>query len=168
MDTSFYLEKFQKIADQLDRNVLREKSIEVAVGVYLDSVVIKLYKKSWASNAQEPLSAESRIFFSVWVNDSTIKNQKIMYNIHALKLRKLKGYKIESRKFAEAFRDDFKNHEINWPNVSVNHGPLTLMEGWLKLDQENFENEVLKITNNFLDIENLIDDTLSKFKINIC
>lgn len=164
MDTTFYLENFQNIADQLDHELLREKSIEVAVGIYLDSVFIKLYKKSWTNNPQEALTAESRIFFSVWINDSTIEKQRIMYNIHALKLRKLKGYTIQSRKFAEHFREDFKIYSNKWPNVSVNHGPLTLMEGYLKLDSENFQEDVLQLTNNFLEIESLIDKTLERFK----
>ncbi|RKR08229.1 hypothetical protein C8C83_5467 [Flavobacterium sp. 90] len=164
MDTSFYLENFQKSADQLDQKLLHKKSIDVSVGVYLDSVFIKLYKNSWTSNSQEPLTAESRIFFSVWVNDSTLEKQKIMYNIHALKLRKLKGYTIQSRKFAEVFRASFKNHENNWQNVSVNHGPLTLMEGWIKFDLKNLQEEILKLANNFLEIEHLIDDTLNQFK----
>jgi hypothetical protein len=166
MHTSFYIDNFQKIVDQLDSKLLSEKSIEVSVGIYLDSAFIKLYKKSWTSNPQEPLTAESRIFFSIWVNDSTIKKQKIMYNIHALKLRKLKSYSIESRKFADTFRKDFKDYEDQWPNVSLNHGPLTLMEGWLKLDVENFLEDVLKLANNFLQIEHLIDETLNKFKTN--
>lgn len=164
MDTSFYLENFQKVANQLDQKLLCEKSIEVSVGIYLDSVFIKLYKKSWTNNPQEPLTAESRIFFSLWVNDSTIEKQKIMYNIHALKLRKLKGYSIQSRKFAELFREDFKDYTHKWQNVSVNHGPLTLMEGWVKLDLETFQDEVLKMAYNFLEIENLINKTLEKFK----
>ena len=167
MNTSFYLENFQKIVDQLNQKLLNEKSIEVSVGVYLDSVFIKLYKKSWTSNFPEPLTAESRIFFSIWVNDSTLEKQKIMYNIHAFKLRKLKSYKIESRKFAEIFRKNFKDYESNWSNVSVNYGPLTLMEGWLKLDLENFQGDLLKLINNFLEIEHLTDNTLNQFKIKI-
>lgn len=165
MNTSFYLENFQKIVDQLDSKLLDEKSIEVSVGIYLDSVFIKLYKKSWASNPQEALTAESRIFFSVWVNDSTLEKQKIMYNIHALKLRKLKGYSIQSRKFAEFFRENFKVYEQKWQNISVNHGPLTLMEGWIKLDLESFQEEVLKLVSSFLEIEHLIDHTLNQFKL---
>ncbi|WP_428228983.1 hypothetical protein [Flavobacterium sp.] len=164
MDTPFYLESFQKIVDQLDLKLFDEKAIEVSVGIYLDSVFIKLYKKFWTSNPQEALTAESRIFFSVWISDATIQKQKIMYNIHALKLRKLKGYRIESRKFAEIFRKDFKEYEQEWQNVSVNHGPLTLMEGSIKLDLENFQEEVLKLASNFLKIEYLIDQTLNRFK----
>ncbi|MEN2412609.1 hypothetical protein [Flavobacterium mesophilum] len=165
MDTSYYLQKFQEAVKQLDHKLLAENSIDVAVGVYIDSVFIKFYKKSWSSDSQNPLTAESRIFFSLWVNDSTIEKQQISYNIHALKLRKLKGYKIQSRKFAEIFRDAFQNFIPKWKNVSTNYGPLTLMEGWIKLDLENFENELLLITENFLEIEFLIDTTLKQFKI---
>ena len=49
--------------------------------------------------------------------------------------------------------------------MSVNHGPLTLMEGWTKLDLENFQEEVLKLVSNFLEIEYLIDHTLNQFKL---
>ena len=160
MGISFYINQFQKVADRLDLKLLNEKQIEVSVGIVLNSACLKLYKKSWTNDSENPLTAESRIFFSVWINDSTIQKQKIMYNIHALKLRNLKSYSIQSRKFAEIFREAFKAHENIWKNVSVNHGPLTLMEGWIKLNPENFENEILELTNNFLAIQHLIDETL--------
>ncbi|WP_316824429.1 hypothetical protein [Pedobacter miscanthi] len=164
MDTAFYLEKFQKVADQLDQKVLREKEIEVAVGVVLNSVFLKLYKKSWASKVQDPLTAESRIFFSIWSSEAAIELEKISYNIHAFKLRHLKGYAIQSRQFADAFRNGFKVFEQQWPNVSVKYGPLTLMEGWVKLEHGDFQNEIISLANNFLAIEYLVDDTLLKFK----
>lgn len=103
MDTAFYLNKFKQAANRLNKEQLQEKLLEVAAGEVLDSVFLKLYKKSWASPQQDPLTAQSRIFFSVWVNDQTIEAQKISYNIHALKLRHLQGHKIESRKFAALF-----------------------------------------------------------------
>ncbi len=164
MDTAFYLDKFQKAADQLDQKVLREKEIEVAVGEVMDSVFLKLYKKSWASPGEDPLTAASRIFFSIWVNDDIIEAQKIYYNIHAFKLRHLKGYAIQSRQFADVFRSRFKLFENQWPNVSVKFGPLTLMEGWVKLNQSNFQHDVLSLANSFLSIAHLVDETLLKFK----
>jgi hypothetical protein len=42
MDTSFYLENFQKVTDQIDQKFLREKSIKVSIGIYLDSVFYKI------------------------------------------------------------------------------------------------------------------------------
>lgn len=164
MDIENYLNKFQKAADRLDKNQLDKKQIEVAVGVVLNSVFLKLYKKAWTSTSQDPLTASSRIFFSIWINDSTIREQKIYYNIHALKLRQLKGYSIQSRKFSDAFRQGFKDFEHQWKNVSVNFGPLTLMEGWVKIDSDNFQSDILKLANNFLEIDHLVDNTLAKFK----
>jgi hypothetical protein len=164
MDFKNYLEKFQKAADQLNKKLPDKEQVEVAVGIYLNSVFLKLYKKSWTNQFQDPLTSESRIFFSVWINDSIIREQKIFYNIHALKLRKLKGYSIESRKFADAFRISFRNFEHKWQNVSVKFGPLTLMQGWVKTDLENFQDEIFGLANNFLEIKHLVDSNLDKFK----
>ncbi len=165
MDTSFYLDKFQKAADKLDKKLLNKKQVENAVVMYgKDSVVLKLYKKLWTNQFQDPLTSESRIFFSIWVSDSSIKEQKLLYNIHALKLRQLKNYSIQSRKFADVFRDRFKPFEHKWKNVRVEFGPLTLMEGWLNIDVVNFQDDILELANKFLEIEHLVDDTLAHFK----
>ena len=164
MDTTYYLQQFQSAADQIDKTLLASKQLEVAVGLYGDSVFLKLYKKSWATMGQDPLTAETRIFFSVWTCDSAIQEQKLLYNIHAFKLRKLKGYSIESKKFADGFRHRFKRFEHKWPNVGSNFGPLTLMQGWIKPDLEDLPNEITRLSNNFLEIEHLIENTLANFK----
>jgi hypothetical protein len=166
MNTSFYLDKFQQAADKLDKRLLAKKQVEHAVVLYgKDSVVLKLCKKAWTNQFENPLTAESRIFFSVWVSDSSIEQQKLLYNIHALKLRQLKGYSIQSRSFADMFRNSFKKFEHKWRNVSVKFGPLTLMEGWVKIDVKNFQNDILELANNFLEIEHLVDNTLAHFKL---
>jgi hypothetical protein len=171
MDTTFYLERFGRAAGQIDKGVLASRRrggdagpIEVSTGLFKDAVFLKLYKKSWASPEQDPLIAESRIFFSVWITDAAIREQKLFYNIHALKLRKLKGYSIESRKFAETFRAGFKDVATKWENVSVKFGPLTLMEGWVKTDPGNIQDGIFALADKFLEIEHLIDDALAKFK----
>ncbi|MBK7651633.1 MAG: hypothetical protein IPJ20_14115 [Flammeovirgaceae bacterium] len=80
--------------------------MEVSVGIILDSVYLKIYKKEWTSDFSNPLNAEARIFFSIWLNDKKIQDNKIFYNIHALKLRKLKGYLILSKEFGEQFQKE--------------------------------------------------------------
>jgi hypothetical protein len=164
MDFTYYQDKFQKAADQLDKKLLNKKQIEVAVGIVLNAVFLKLYKKAWANKSPDPLSADSRIFFSVWINDPAIREHKIFYNIHALKLRQLNGYSITSREFAEKFRTKFRNVEQHWPNVSVRFGPLTLMQGWQNAGIENFEGEILKLANQFLKIDHLIDNILKSYE----
>ena len=163
MDYAYYLEKFRKSAELLDREMLNEKHLEIKVGITLNSVFLKLYKREWANDKADPISATTRIFFSIWVNENTIRENKVFYNIHALKLRQMKGYSITSREFANSFRRDFKKHEQDWENISVKFGPLTLMEGWTELTEENLENSILKLANNFIIIEYLIDKTLEKF-----
>ncbi|MEP6747261.1 MAG: hypothetical protein ABJB86_06030 [Bacteroidota bacterium] len=159
------MDTFQKAADKLDKKLLGKKGVEAAVVMYGDdAVVLKLYKRSWTNQSENPLTAASRIFFSIWISDLAIKEQKLLYNIHALKLRQLKGYSIQSRKFADIFRLSFKDFEHTWQNVHVNLGPLTLMEGWLKIDPENFQDQILALANNFLQIEHLVDDTLARFR----
>jgi len=164
MDFTHHLKEFKKAAEALDKKVFERKQIEVAAGIVMDAVFLKLYKKKWATPSTDPLTATSRIFFSVWVTDAGIKAQKIYYNIHALKLRQLTGYTIESRKFAAAFRDAFKTYQHDWPNVSTQYGPATLMEGWISIDTENYEDQVTGLANNFLQIEHLIDQTLLQFR----
>ena len=164
MDFKTYVEEFQQAADRLDEGLLVKKQVEVAVGTVLSSVFIKLYKKSWTSSFEDLLTAQSRIFFSVWINDRGIQEHKLFYNIHAFKLRHLPGYCIQSRKFAECFRNSFKDFEHKWPNVSVQFGPLTLMQGWVKIDLGNYQEEIIELADNFLAIEYLVDETLNHFK----
>ncbi|MEO6231275.1 MAG: hypothetical protein ABJB11_20090 [Ferruginibacter sp.] len=164
MNYDFYLAKFTNAAAKLNKQTLSKKKLEASVGVVLESVYLKLCKKEWSNNSADPLNAKSRIFFSIWINEKTIQEQKIFYNIHALKLRELKNYSIASRAFADEFRKRFKQYHHNWENVSVNFGPLTLMEGWQIFDVEKLEETIMHLANNFLAIEFLIDETLQSFQ----
>jgi len=164
MDSNYYLKIFQNAADKIDKGMLARKELELATGLYGDSVFLKLYKKSWANPSADLLTSPGRIFFSIWISDADIAEEKLMYNVHALKLRLLKGYSIESRKFADSFRLDFSAFKQQWPNVSLNYGPLTLMQGWIKLDPQKMQEEIIMLAHNFMELAPLIDKTLAKFK----
>jgi hypothetical protein len=163
MDFTFYLDQFNKAGCRVNPDLLSKKQLEIKVGTWLESVALKAQKKNWV-NDNELFQPGPSIFFSVWVNDATIKENKIFYNIHALKLRQLKNYSITSREFASAFRSNFKTFEKQWPNVSVDYGPLTLMEGWQKVDLDNFHYEIEVLVTRFMEIDYIIDDLLSKYK----
>jgi len=164
MHLNLFVEKFQVAANSVNKKTLNKKQLEIAVGIYKRSVFLKLYKKQWCNKTEDPLTAASRIFFSIWINEAIIDEQKIFYNIHALKLRQLKGYAITSRDFAERFRKQFKPFMQQWPNVSVHFGPLTLMQGYVNATHENMEQEITTLASNFFTIDDLIDNTLVKFK----
>jgi hypothetical protein len=164
MDFNFYKSKFEEALQNITKNEFEDIGLTLSVVEVLESVVLKIYKAEWSNDFQSPLNSKSRIFFSVWVHDKTIQERKLYYNIHALKLRELKGYKISSRNFAEKFRNKFIEYQIDWENVSVNFGPLTLMEGWIDLNLDTIQNDISDLAHKFLKISSLIDDTLSDFK----
>ena len=167
MGQTLYLAEFEQAASKLDRNLLAARKLEIEVGVWLESVVLRLQKKAWANKPYERPQTDAAIFFSIWLNDKEIKENKIYYNIHALKLRQLQGYKITSREFASAFRKKFKRFEKHWPNVRVDFGPQTLMEGWVRLDTGALAEDVGKLAGRFLEIDGLIDELLDGYRSSV-
>jgi hypothetical protein len=180
MDPSPYLPEFQKAASGLDASLLAQKGLQVEVGIWLESVVLRMHKRSWANKPLERPQTEAAIFFSIWVSDKSAKTSPLFYNIHALKLRQLRGYKITSREFAADFRARFQPFARHWPNVSVDFGPLTLMEGWTALhdaaagetvtgataDQAAaaIAAQVIALATGFLALAPLIDELLEQKK----
>jgi hypothetical protein len=100
---------------------------------------------------------KSGIFFSIWMNEDSVRERRAMYNIHALKLRQLEGYSITSRDFAIDFRKGFAATRNTWPNVSVKYGPLTLMQGWIEIHRNTFEMDTLELMERFKKLSPLID-----------
>jgi len=163
IDYDFYLSKFHQAASGIPEEILLNNGLKWSVDIVLESVALKVYKPEWSGDPQSPLDAEGRIFFSVWVNDETIRENKIYYNIHALKLRILKDYKIPARDFAQNFRKEFAIHQKEWPNVSIDYGPLTLMEGWIELNTDHIEKDIHKLVQKFLKISPIIDNLLDQY-----
>jgi len=165
MDHNFYKRNFEAATEDISFKPFDDFGLKLSVEEVLESVALKIYKPEWSNDFESPLNSKSRIFFSVWVNDKTIKEGKLYYNIHALKLRELKGYKISSRDFAEKFRNQFTEYQKEWKNVEVNLGPLTLMEGWIELNNESIKNDLINLSQKFLKISPLVDKTLEHYKL---
>nr|WP_315028870.1 hypothetical protein [uncultured Chryseobacterium sp.] len=164
MDDAFYLEKFHSAIDPDSQEKIDHEGLKVSIDIVLESVALKLYKPHWSGDQQSPLHAKGRIFFSVWINDKTLKEDKIYYNIHALKLRELKDYKISSRNFAQDFRNEFYKYHKDWPNVSVEYGPLTLMQGWIDLKKNSISKDIKELVHSFLRINSIVDRTLEQYQ----
>lgn len=129
-------------------------------GFYEACSVLKLQKASWTNDPMDRVQNTSGIFFSIWMNKESAGKNRANYNIHALKLRHLEGYSIASRDFANEFRKGFASTRNTWPNVSVNYGPLTLMQGWIEVDTNSFEEVVLVLMERFNRLSPLIDRLL--------
>lgn len=164
MNLDFYLTEFQSAASLIDRTQV-DPHIQFFVGLVLNSAAVKAFKPQWSNQPRDPVNATGRIFFSVWVNKESIENNRLYYNIHALKLRQLDGYKIASRDFAERFRLQFKTHAKNWPNLNTNYGPLTLMQGWKDLHLLTLQKDVAELLHNFSAVSPIIDSTLECYRV---
>lgn len=162
MDTRHYLNLFQQSLESIDKKAFSDQQLDAKVGVWLNSVVLKIQGKDWYPTDAKPFS--TGIFFSVWVSDDTISNGKIYYNTHALKLRDLKAYRLQSREFADAFRNEFKAHEQDWPNVNTKFGALTLMEGWVPLNDKSIERDVTTLAQKFLALAPITHKLLAERK----
>ena len=167
MDIASYLSLFQQAADKLDKRLLDQKQLHVETGVWLDSIVLRLYKQHWVNTPGAKPQTGPAIFFSIWIGIAGIQEHKLFYNIHALKLRKLNGYAITSRKFADDFREQFKSVGHNWPNVSVKFGPQTLMQGWKILDSDFPVEDILNIANKFIEIDIFLENLLINGKVKL-
>jgi hypothetical protein len=164
MDLPYYLDKFQKSVDLLDKERFSQKQLDLKVGVWMDSVCLKIQKKSWLNNSPNAKPFSESFFFSIWINDDTLKKGKVYYNIHAIKTRELTDYKIKSRDFADAFDNRFEPYKKDWSNVYNPLAPHTLMEGWVKLDLNTLEGDLIELASKFPNISFIIDELLAERK----
>ena len=129
-------------------------------GFYKNCFVLKLQKPHWTNDPMDQVHNHSGIFFSVWIDEKAARSHRASYNIHAFKLRELRGHSIGSRDFADAFRKSFAAMRKAWPNVSTDYGPQTLMEGWIEFRPDQCEIAILALLERFSHTAPLIDRLL--------
>jgi len=160
VDNSYYLDKFQHTQKGLNKAPFVAVGLDLKAGIWLNCPVLKLQKPAWNNPGTKPF--EGGIFCSIWLSDETISKSRLCYNIHALKLRELKAYKLQSREFATEFRSRFAKLKGEWPNVSTQFGPLTLMEGWVEFNEDTLEKDIAELAVKFLPVAEVIDGLLNE------
>lgn len=129
------------------------------------AAVMKLFKCHWSQDSPETIGSTSGFFFSVWIDDKAATKGGLHYNLHALKLRQLADHKLESRKFACAFRAAFGPRSDGWPGVTMAFGPQTLFQGFVRCKPQRFEGVAYGLAKKFLPVGKIIDELLdSAFK----
>ena len=151
---------FPKIKSHFDERASGYSGLICKQGFYHGCPVLYFQRASWTNDRMDQLKNETGIFFSIWMDEKTASKNRAHYNIHALKLRKLAGYKIASRDFANDFRSRFVSARSTWPNVSVDYGPLTLMQGWIETELNTFEADALVLIEKFEHLAPQIDRLL--------
>lgn len=157
-----HLERFRRIADTVQPS-LKSRQLEASVGLWHDSGVLKFQKRHWRELTSDE-SLEAGIFFSIWVEAKSLKKNQAFYNIHALRLRSMSPYTLQSREFAAAFRARFQHQKDDWPNVSLEYGPQTLMQGWIALDSGHADEEMTALIRLFIPAATIIDELLDARK----
>ncbi len=83
---------FAEVKSRFDEQ--RQQGLVCKQGLYKDCCVLKLQKACWTNDSMKNIANQSGIFFSVWSTKESLQENRVMYNIHALKLRQLKNYTI--------------------------------------------------------------------------
>lgn len=151
---------FAEIKSRFDERPSVSDGLICKQGFYMNSLVLKLQKASWTNDPMDEIRNQSGIFFSIWITEKSAAENRANYNIHALKLRHLKGYSITSRDFAEDFRNRFASLRKIWPNASVDYGPLTLMQGWIDIRPQSAKKSIQHLLESFEQLSPLIDQLL--------
>ncbi len=155
-------EDFEAVQARWNERTEADPSLVCKQGFYKDCHVVKLQKASWTNDDMGRLENESGIFFSVWIGAEDASRNRAQYNIHALKLRQLRGYAISSRDFASEFRASFASMQSAWPNVSVAYGPQTLMQGWVEIGEQDCVAAILSLMLRFAEAAPLVDRLLER------
>jgi len=159
-----FVEYFQRIKSAYEAGTRRDKSLICKARFHTQYPVLKLQKASWTNDDMQTVPNQTGIFFSVWLDEKSARKNRALYNIHALKLRQLNGYKLTSIAFASEFRKRLKSVQKDWPNVSVDYGPQTLMQGWISIDPGSFEMDVLALMKRFTEVGPIIDELLAEHR----
>jgi len=125
-----------------------------------ESQPLYLAKPHWTNRFDKNRESTIGIFCSIWVSPSLLKEQQFAYNIHSKAIRKLPEYNLTSQKFAADFRSLVLSQITRWPNISVDHGPVTLLQGKDTCDLDTFADKIQERIHGFVDIHLHIDQLL--------
>lgn len=143
-------------------NLLKKHGLLCKQLQYGDETCSPLYlaKPHWTNRFDHKRESTIGIFCSIWVAPTLLKKKQFAYNIHAKSLQKLPGYKLTPKIFANDFRSLVKAQVSQWPGISLDFGPSTLLQGKEVCDLNSFNEKVEERIFGFVDIHEYIDNLL--------
>ena len=157
---TFPLDVFEKIQKEHKAYYKKNHGLVIKTGTHLGASVIKLLKDDWTTDDHLKIKNTTGVFFGIWVDHIGKFSGVVQYNIHALKLARLGDHKIKARNFAESFRKQTKKQISDWPNVSTDHGPLTLLQGSFPFSESSLEAQCMKRMEAFVKLSPVVDAML--------
>jgi hypothetical protein len=138
-----------------------QHGLTIKTGEGLGAAILKLIKPEWTTDNPSELLNTNGLFFGVWVDTDCEAKGIARYNLHAKKLRAIKGQAFAAREFARSFRAQGKDELAGWPNWSYPKGPITLFEGYFALDENTLKAETSKLMDHFAKLAPMLDGLLA-------
>lgn len=160
------MEPYRNILKQQEihhaQNLLRDHGLMCEQMEFGDSATLYLAKPHWTNRFDHARDSTIGIFCCIWVSPKLLEQKQFAYNIHSKAIRKLPGYKLTSQKFASDFRKLVDVQVISWPNISLDHGPLTLLQGTDVCELDSFAEKITERINGFVSIHHHVDALLNE------
>jgi hypothetical protein len=155
-----YLDIFDAVKAERAAGLQWQHKLVVKTGEGLSAAILKVLKPEWTTDPASQLLNTNGLFFSIWVDAACEAKGIARYNLHAKKLRALKGEAFKARDFARQVRSKAKAELAPWPHLIYPIGPITLFEGHVPLDLKTLHSETGKLIDRFVALSPLLDTLL--------
>ena len=135
-----------------------QHGLTVKSGEGLGAAILKILKPAWTTDPADQFLNTNGVFFSVWVDADCEAKHIARYNLHAKKLRYIRGERFETRQFVRSFRAGMDLND--WPNASFPKGPITLFEGHFRLDVNTLHQETAGLMDRFAKLVPMLERVL--------
>jgi hypothetical protein len=137
-----------------------QHGLAIKTGEGLGAAILKVMRPSWTTDSPNELLNTNGLFFSIWIDAACEAKGIVRYNLHAKKLRFIKGDTFAARDFARRVRADAKAELANWPNCSFPIGPITLFEGHVPLSPTTLHTDTSDLMDRFAALAPTLDRLL--------
>jgi hypothetical protein len=157
-----HLDVFNSLKSERATEFQTKHGLLVKTGEGLGAAILKMLKPTWTTDGPDEILNTNGLFFSVWIDAACEAQGIVRYNVHAKKLRMIKGEAFAAREFARAFRAQGKDELEGWPNWTYPKGPITLFEGHFPLDEKTLPADTSALMDRFAVLAPMLDRLLSE------
>jgi hypothetical protein len=157
-----YLEVFDAVKAERATGLEWQHKLTIKTGEGLGAALLKVLRPNWTTDSPNELLNSNGLFFSIWVDAACEAKGIVRYNLHAKKLRMIKGENFAARDFARSFRAEHKTALAKWPNLTFPVGPITLFEGFAELDVATLGATCNTLIDRFIGLAPAIDRMIAE------
>jgi hypothetical protein len=156
-----YSDIFSAVAAARADALRAEHGLTCKAGEALGAAILKVLQPEWTTDAPELFLNTNGLFFSIWVDAACERERHVRYNLHAKKLRHLKGDAFPAREFVRDFRLAVRDDLLSWPAIVYPKGPITLFEGHIRLDANTLDADASALIDRFVALTPVVNRLLA-------